>query len=303
MDPIALARLSLDGLSVGDAFGVVFVEHYGFSFSRRSPPALADFTLPPSPWPWTDDTHMALSIVEVLRDFGEIEQDALARGFARRFVEEPYRGYGLGAIRLLGELSTGADWRQAAPSLFRGGSFGNGAAMRAAPIGAFFAGDPERASSEARKSAVITHAHPEGQAGAMAVAAMAALVAADTFPTGIDLLTAVLPFVPPGLTRDGVARAREIAADDLPEAVVRLGTGAEVTAQDTVPYCLWRAAHYAREYRTAIWNTAVGLGDVDTTCAIVGGVVALSSRHIPEDWIARREPLPGLSTARETERP
>jgi hypothetical protein len=33
---------------------------------------------------------------------------------------------------------------------------------------------------------------------------------------------------------------------------------------------------------------------VDTTCAIVGGIVALSSRHVPADWLARREPLPEL---------
>jgi len=292
MSSLALARLSLEGLSVGDAFGVVFVESYGRTFSRRSPPALADYEPPPSPWPWTDDTHMAVSIVEVLRDHGCIEQDVLARGFASRFAAEPYRGYGLGAIRLLSELTTGIDWRKAAPSLFGMGSFGNGAAMRAAPIGGFFAGEPERAASEAQKSAVITHAHPEGQAGAMAIAAAASLVAVDTFPIGVDLLTAVLPFVPDGLTREGIARAREIAAHDLPQAVVRLGTGANVTAQDTVPYCLWRAAHYARDYRSAVWHTALGLGDVDTTCAIVGGIVALSSRSIPEDWLSRREPLP-----------
>ena len=85
---IAKAKLSLAGLSVGDAFGELFF----------TPQAISRPHLPPGPWPWTDDTHMALSIVEILQTFGRIEQDALAQAFARRFMEEPYRGYARGAM-------------------------------------------------------------------------------------------------------------------------------------------------------------------------------------------------------------
>ena len=44
----------------------------------------------------------------------------------------------------------------------------------------------------------------------------------------------------------------------------------------------------------AMWATATGLGDVDTTCAIVGGIVVLAAgiESIPADFLARREPLP-----------
>ena len=41
----------------------------------------------------------------------------------------------------------------------------------------------------------------------------------------------------------------------------------------------------------AHWIAAKGLGDVDTTCAIVGGIVALSAPEISESWLKRREPL------------
>ena len=74
-------------------------------------------------------------MVEILKQYSHIEQDALARAFARRFTEEPYRGYGGGAWKLLHQISLGADWREAAPKLFGRGSFGNGAAMRVAPVG------------------------------------------------------------------------------------------------------------------------------------------------------------------------
>jgi ADP-ribosylglycohydrolase len=43
------------------------------------------------------------------------------------------------------------------------------------PIGAYFADDLEAAAFHAVRSAVVTHAHPEAQVGAVAVALAAAL--------------------------------------------------------------------------------------------------------------------------------
>lgn len=277
------ARRSLEGLSVGDAFGELFF--------RLSPGTTSPDDLPPGPWPWTDDTHMALSIVEVLEEHRQIDQDALARAFARRFRQDPYRGYGAGARRLLAAIAAGADWRERAPRLFGTGSYGNGASMRVAPVGGYFYDDVGRAAEEARRSAAITHAHPEGQAGAMAVAVAAALAAGGSPPTGTDFLQAVLPHVPQGLTREGIQRALEIPSDALHDAVARLGTGNRISAQDTVPFCLWSAAYHLDDFEAALWWTVEGGGDRDTTCAIVGGIVALSAPDVPADWLARREPL------------
>ena len=278
------ALLSLEGLSVGDTFGECFFYHPREMITNR--------TLPPGLWGWTDDTHMALSIVEVLRDYGYIHQDALAQAFAKRFAEDPQRGYGSGAIHLLRQLSRGEDWRAVAPTLFQGGSFGNGAAMRAAPIGAYFADDPARAAHEGCRSAEITHAHPEGQAGAMAVSSAAAIAARSDHPTGTAFLQAVLPFVPASLVHSGIEQAIDIRADAHEQAVQQLGTGQGISAQDTVPYCLWCAAHHLEDYLEALWTPVAGMGDRDTTCAIVGGIVALSAVQVPLDWIEKREPLP-----------
>ena len=278
------ALLSLEGLSVGDAFGECFFRHPAEMIENR--------TLPPDPWRWTDDTHMALSVVEVVRDYGYIRQDALAQAFVRRFVEDPQRGYGGGAMRLLRRLSQGDDWRMVAPTLFQGGSYGNGGAMRAAPIGGYYAGDPGRATHEGCRSAEITHAHPEGQAGAMAVAAAAAIAAHPTRPAGGSFLKTVLPFVPQGLVHTGIEQAMDIPVDAHVKAVQQLGTGNRISAQDTVPYCLWCAAHHLENYETAMWVTVAGMGDRDTTCAIVGGILALSVGQVPAEWVERREPLP-----------
>ena len=154
-DPLQRAYCALEGLSVGDAYG----NHHGHNARKRS----ADT------WQFSDDTLMALSIVSNLRHHGHIEQDELARSFAQR--REGGRGYGQGVTRLLKAIQRGGSWQTLAATMFDGhGSFGNGAAMRVAPLGAYFADNLAQAAEQARRSAVVTHAHLEAVAGAIAVA-------------------------------------------------------------------------------------------------------------------------------------
>jgi ADP-ribosylglycohydrolase len=281
---LSKALHSLEGLSTGDAFGELFF--------TISPHHTSPGNLPKTIWPWTDDTHMALSIVEVLKTYGHIEQDALARAFARRYQEEPYRGYGGGAARLLHQVAAGSDWRTISPALFGTGSYGNGAAMRVAPLGGFFYQDLRQVIKEAQLSAEIPHAHPEGQAGAIAVAVAAAIAAETPCPSGREFLQEVVQLVPESDTKKGIQTALTIPANEFLQAVTVLGSGSKVSAQDTVPFCLWSAAYHLNNYEEALWQTAKGLGDCDTTCAIVGGIVSLSAKEIPLAWLKHREPLP-----------
>jgi ADP-ribosylglycohydrolase len=292
LTPIARARLSLEGLSVGDAFGERFFgvdEHVATLVERRATPG-------GTRWRYTDDTEMALSIVEQLAHNGAIEQDALAESFARRM--DPARSYGAGAFRILMHIREGGYWGRASRENFRGtGSFGNGAAMRVAPLGAFFADDIERCVREARLSAEVTHAHEEGIAGAIAVAAGAALAWAQhgkNLPLGRDWLRQVYELVPPGHVRAGIGEAMGLESTaDTQQAARALGNGAGVTAADTVPFCLWVVSWYSHDFSEAIWQTVSALGDRDTTCAIVGGIVSLQvgEHAIPCEWREAREPL------------
>jgi ADP-ribosylglycohydrolase len=286
------ARVALEGLSVGDAFGERFFVHPDVVGGL-----IAERALPAPPWAYTDDTEMALSLVSVLRRHGTVNQDALAHSFAER--ADFGRGYGPGAIRLLRQLKGGADWRSAATELFSGqGSYGNGAAMRVAPLGAFFADDLNRVVEEARRSAEVTHAHPEGIAGAIAVAVAAAWawrIGHGGAPSAFSLCNMVLPYVPESEVRSRIERAAALSPG-IPAhwAVGTLGNGVNIAAQDTVGYCLWCAASYLTDYEAALWHTASGLGDIDTTCAIVGGIVAsrVGLDGLPAEWRQSREPLP-----------
>ncbi len=330
------ARASLEGLAVGDAFGEQFFMSfetaatliqsgklpgppYNFSDDEAIRLLIAERQLPAAPasgelrlsgfrvrglaststatgWRFTDDTQMALSIVENLRRYDEINPDAVALSFSRHY--DNTRGYGAAMHELLPRLET-ESWREAAPALFDGqGSFGNGAAMRVAPVGAYFADDLDAVIENARRSAQVTHAHAEGVAGAIAVALAAALLrqARDSSSwSGRDFLKQILDLTPRSEVQEGIRHARGMLQEsDVREAAAVLGAGERVTAQDTVPFCLWCAARHHESFEDALWLTVSGLGDRDTTCAIVGGIVAagLGTESIPAAWLQSREPLP-----------
>ncbi|MEP0856396.1 ADP-ribosylglycohydrolase family protein [Trichocoleus sp. DQ-U1] len=292
MKPLERMQLSLTGLSVGDALGDRF-----FGLGEELNERIQQRQVPPRRWRYSDDTEMALSIVETLWRYGRIDPDALAAAFAERF--NPSRGYGAGAQQLLTRLQWGADWRTAASEMFGGtGSYGNGAAMRVAPLGAYFADNLEAVRENAILSAQPTHAHPEGITGAIAVAVAAAIayrVGEGELMSGEQFLQYVVENIPESETRSGIRQAIDIPSDRSPPVVAQqLGSGYKISAQDTVPFALWCAAHHLEDYQEAFWATISGLGDMDTNCAIVGGIVALSARQkgVPTPWIQAREPLP-----------
>lgn len=197
------ALASLRGLSVGDALGSQFFvpAHY---------PLLKRRELPDGPWQWTDDTEMACSVLAVLARHERIDQDALAMSFAQHHDFD--RGYGPAVNRMLRLIREGGDWRELAAALFKGqGSWGNGAAMRIAPLGAWYAEDPEQATHQAEISAYTTHQHREAVVGAMAVAAAAALAADPAGPpTPEALLDGVIALVPRSAVGAGLRRARDM---------------------------------------------------------------------------------------------
>jgi len=291
------ARLSLEGLSTGDAFGEGF-----FGFGANVEFAIPKRWLPPTPWEYTDDTIMAISVLEVLHKAGRIDQDELARLFAARYAAEPDRGYGGTAMKILSQVAQGQDWRTASSSAFGGeGSMGNGSAMRVGPVGAYFADDLEEAVRQASASAEVTHQHPEGIAGAIAVAVAAALA----WRTGTSahprrhgaIIEAAIDLTPAGVVREGLATAARFSPGTDPgEAAAILGNGSRVTCPDTVPFCLWCAETHLESFEQALWAAVSALGDADTNCAIVGSIVAMGTgvEGIPPAWLASREALPAL---------
>lgn len=282
---------SLAGLSVGDAFGQQFNWHpEDIAIQRTDVPI----------WKWTDDTEMAISIVRVISEIGEIDQDYLADLFLQEF--DPARGYGPAMLYdYFHQMKSGTNWRKAASSLFDGsGSYGNGSAMRVAPLGACFSDDLAKVVEQATLSAEVTHTHPEGIAGAVAIAVAAAVAAQQrttkTVTGSRTFIEAILPWVPESRTRRFITQAYEELGPNVDsEKVAQLvGNGSGVTCQDTVPFCVFVAGQHLNNYETAMWETVRVLGDMDTTCAIVGGIIAanVGREGIPDEWVHSTESVP-----------
>lgn len=287
-----LARLSLQGLSIGDAFGESF-------FGERSTILrhLEQQTMPATSWEFTDDTVMAAVLCQhLIKRAGALDADQLAVGWAIAHALDPARGYGATARRVLRAIEAGDDWRRVATAVFDGmGSMGNGAAMRVGPLGAYHWQDLDVVQTLAAESARITHAHAEGVAGAIAVAVAAAW--SVQMGQGLvqwspnDYLDAVAASVPDTDTRSKILKGKTLSAKTHPDTLAAvLGNGIRMTAQDTVPVALWCAAHYAHDLEQALWRAVGVLGDRDTIGAIVGSLVVLSApTTIPPTWQAAVE--------------
>ena len=167
----------LFGLAVGDALGAPF-EGLPAEFILWHAGSVPDVLAQPltEPLRYTDDTEMMLGVAETLLAHGEIRPDTLLKQFAANY--HPDRGYGRGARQILEAAAAGADANRVAESVMPGGSYGNGAAMRVAPVGMLFHHDLDAVRAQAEASAWPTHRHSLGVEGARLMAVATALVTA-----------------------------------------------------------------------------------------------------------------------------
>lgn len=288
---IILAQKSLQGLSIGDAFGESF-----FGEREQMLNHIDNRQIPPTQWEFTDDTVMAIAIFEQLQKHQGIHQDELAQAFADNHQKDVNRGYGSTVRMILREISKGGDWRILAQEVFSGmGSMGNGAAMRVSPIGAYHFDNLEKVKDLCIQSAEITHTHIEAITGAIAVGIATALATQNTWKeqdtTPTQFIKKVLEYLPDSDTKAKINKSLSVPYHYHIETVrAILGDGTKIIAQDTVPFALWCAAHNLQNYEEALWKAVSILGDRDTICAIVGGITAMSApKTIPSKWIEQVE--------------
>ncbi|HUS13528.1 MAG TPA: ADP-ribosylglycohydrolase family protein [Chloroflexia bacterium] len=112
----------------------------------------------------SDDTQLTIHVAACLAANGWLDPADLARRFVGWLAE--MRGEGQATVEAVRRLQRGVPWHAAGSD-----SAGNGAAMRAAPIGLFRAADPLLLRTEAVLSALPTHRAPMAVAGAVAMAA------------------------------------------------------------------------------------------------------------------------------------
>ncbi len=284
---IALAYSALKGTSIGDAFGESFFGERDMVLDHLDRRAI-----PKTSWDFTDDTIMAIAVFEQLEKNQTIIQDELAQAFSKNHQLDLYRGYGATARTILRDIHEGKDWREVASAVFEGmGSMGNGAAMRVCPIGAYYYDDLQKVKELAILSAKVTHTHIEGVTGAIAVAIATALATQIKLNlitvTPNEFIAKVIEYLPASDTTSKINKSLSIPYSYTTETLKSiLGNGVKIMAVDTVPFAIWCAAHNYSHFENALWKAVSVLGDRDTICAIVGGIVMMSSPDItiPTDW-------------------
>jgi len=219
---------------------------------------------------YTDDTQMAIGVAETLVRCGEIDEDALAARFVANF--DPGRGYGYGARRLIKVMAEGGPWRRLREEVFPGGSMGNGAAMRAAPVGLMFADDLDRVANEAEKSALPTHTHPIGIDGARMVALAVALAVRTPQFERRAFFDELRRRAKTEEFQWQLSVAAQLGPDDS-----LAGFGTTLLAHRSVVTAIGCFAASPDDYPTVI-RRAIGLGhDTDTLAAMAG---AISGAHL-----------------------
>ncbi len=243
---------------------------------------------------YTDDTEMMIGLAESLVECGRFDAGHAAARLAANF--SPDRGYGGGAFLLLQRMQAGGDWQALAPAQFGGsGSFGNGAAMRMAPIGAFFHDDTEALVAAAEGSSRITHTHSLGVGGGVAQAVAVALAvradpqsgfAPDAFLAELLSLTADYPDF-----QSYLRPVRELLTASPPrDEVIRvLGNG--VAAHRSVPLALYAFLSHADSFEEAVVYAVNCGGDADTIGAMTGAIAGAyhGLQAIPQRWLERLE--------------
>ena len=272
------------GLAAGDALGGCFEGQTADSISRRFPTPQALVAAPPkNVLYYTDDTQMAIGVAEALVEDGTIREATLCRIFAANYV--PSRGYGYGARLVLQAMEDGEDYRKVAETSFPGGSFGNGAAMRVAPVGVFFHHDPDEAWEQARLSALPTHLHPLGIEGAQLLALAAAQCACMGSFARTDFFNALRARCQAEVFQEKI----DFAATAAPKELEVLGNG--IQAQESVVTAIACFASTPEDYTTAVGRAILLGGDTDTIAAMTGALAGafLGTAGIPASLLSRLE--------------
>ena len=226
----AAPRLFPLGAIAGDVIGSVH-EHAGTKTT--------EFELFTRASRFTDDSVLTVAVAEALVSGGTY-RDAIQR-WARAY---PRAGYG-GAFRRW-------IWSEEAGPY---GSFGNGSGMRSSPVG-WARASLDEVLDEARRSAEVTHDHPEGIKGAQAVAA--AVFLARTGASKDEIRSAIATRFYYDLTR----RIEDI----------RPGYSFDVTCQGSVPEALI-AFLDSSGWEDAV-RTSISLGGDAYTLSCMTGAVA-----------------------------
>ena len=243
---------------------------------------------------YTDDTHMTIGIAESLIECKGLNADHIMKRFMDNYFNEPWRGYGPGPPKVFNLMKKGVTPVEAAASIYPGGSYGNGSAMRAAPIGLVFNDKRDEIRDAAYASSRITHTHVLAMEGA-ALQALAVALAVHMNPSlsfnGHTFITDLIEFTQEATYRQKLEKCADMiqSPDNKYDVIEYLGNS--VAAPDSVPAAIYSFLRHHHSFKpTVIYAISLG-GDTDTIASMAGAISGayLGSDAIPEEWLEKLE--------------
>lgn len=225
---------------------------------------------------WTDDTQMALDLVQAVLSSGGIDQAAIAAQFARSYRWS--RGYGRGTAKILKQIHRGVSWRDAVRAVYPDGSFGNGAAMRSAVMALFFPQDRQHLIAATTATAQITHAHLAGIAGAVAIAVAAQALLQHTCSQEVFelVISACNSSELTDKLRQGQVWLERADNPSAHEVAVKLGNG--MTAVTSCPTAIYVALRYRNLSFEQMMDFVIRCGgDTDSIGAMAGSLWGIAN--------------------------
>lgn len=244
---------------------------------------------------YTDDTAMAIGIAESLLEKGHLDAEHLGETFQKNFRREPWRGYASGPPTIFAAVTqTGTTYVEAAKSLFGGrGSFGNGAAMRVAPIGLVYH-DSLDLYEKANLAASVTHAHPVGIDGS-AIQAKAVALAVDLDPENEfspdEFLNGLIDFTRTPQMKSRLLLVQRLIAENVSPVWAAQQIGRSVSAHESVPFSIYSFLLYPRSFENCLFCSILNGGDRDTLGAMAGAISGayLGVEALPQTWLQKLE--------------
>ncbi len=247
---------------------------------------------------YTDDSQLARELLIGLCEHGGLNTSDYAARIVRLFVQGEVVGAGKATAEVAHRLARGVAADEAgipAPSA------GNGSAMRAAPIGLWYADDPAALIAAAREQSRITHQDIRCAAGAVAVAGAVAIslraqpiVVADFLDELSEWVRCIDETVAFDVNQlsSWVSLSPDAAATFMARAGLCPGhdgdgewTGISGYVVSSVLWSLYSFLRSPEDFVETV-ETAVSIGgDVDTTAAMAG---AMSGAHLAQSGLPVR---------------
>ena len=230
---------------------------------------------------YTDDTAMMIGVAESLIQCRGFDGEHMAKTFIKNYEREPWRGYGPGPPRVFSLIKQGVSWDKAAEEVYPGGSFGNGAAMRIAPIALYYHEDYEKLLELTYESSRITHTHLLAMEGA-ALEAYAISLSLKEEPEFLDKLKEFTKLELYKRKLETVERLLD-KKEDRKEIVRELGNGIE--AFNSVTTAIYSFLANASFTEALVYAVSLG-GDTDTIGAMTGAIAGAwwGLTEIPFAW-------------------